>query len=100
MAKVEYSALSPYYGTPQTQWYLLPMVPRLILPHSTDDQIVISSKYDLKPDMMSYDRYGTPAYWWVFARRNMDVIRDPIFDFKSGTTIFAPTKERMTQLEG
>jgi hypothetical protein len=61
-------------------------------------KITISPKDHLKPFMLSYELYGTPAYWWIFSSRNMDVIRDPIYDFTSGTVIFAPTKDRINQI--
>jgi len=28
--------------------------------------------------------------WWVFIQRNLDVLEDPIFDFKPGTKIYIP----------
>jgi hypothetical protein len=36
--------------------------------------------------------YGTVKLWWVFAQRNMDVIKDPIYDMIAGTTIYVPKK--------
>lgn len=98
MAKITYKADSPYYGTPQTQWYLLPRVHREIAPHGTDQRIIISAKDHLKPYMLSYDLYGTPAYWWVFSSRNIDLIRDPIYDFTSGLEILVPTRDRLNQI--
>lgn len=100
MAKTNYAASSPYYGTTQTNWYLLPWTPRDILADTTDLQFVIDNKYHQRPDLLAYDLYGSPTYWWVFMVRNLDVIRDPIWDMTSGTIIFAPTKARLTELIG
>jgi hypothetical protein len=34
--------------------------------------------------------YGDAGLWWVFIQRNLDVLQDPIFDFKPGTKIYLP----------
>lgn len=98
MPRVNYSASSPYFSTPQTRWYLGPIALRTIPSDLTDEQIQIDAKYEFRPDLLSYDLYGTPAYWWVFMVRNMDLIRDPIWDMKSGMTIWAPSVNRINTL--
>ncbi len=100
MAKVVYDASSPYYGTPQTSWYLGPIVLRSIPAHSSDRYVLLDSKYEHRPDTLSNDIYGTPKYWWVFMIRNMNQIRDPIWDQKAGMAIYVPTIERLNQLLG
>ena len=51
--------------------------------------------YQYKPDKLSYDLYNTPVYYWVFMVRNIDLIRDPIWDLKSGMVIMVPTLARL-----
>ena len=41
----------------------------------------------------AYDLYGDRRFWWVFAQRNMNVLKDPVYDFVAGTKIYLP-KER------
>lgn len=100
MSKVNYPASSPYTDSTQTSWYLLPIKLRTIPADNGDTKIVLDTRYEHRPDLLSYDLYATPAYWWVFMVRNMDDIRDPIWDLKSGMTIYAPTAERLHRLLG
>lgn len=100
MAKVNYAASSPYFITPQTSWYLGPLQARDIPAHSSDAFIPIKAKYNNRPDLLSFDIYGTPAYWWVFMQRNLDLIRDPIWDFQEGMFIYVPSIDRLTTLLG
>lgn len=67
-----------------------------------DDDILyeIEPQFHFRPDLLSEYLYDTPKLWWVFAQRNMDVIRDPIFDFRSGVEIFVPKKTGLFKLLG
>lgn len=89
---------SPYYNTPTSDFYLDIYVDRPIPEHSTDRLIEIEDRYENRPDLLSYDLYGTPDYWWIFYKRNLSVINDPIFDMKPGLIIFVPTNERLRNL--
>lgn len=100
MSKIAYRPGSPYASTPQTSWYLELLKYRDIGEHLSDKPITIDNKYNLRPDKLSYDRYGTRDFWWVFQVLNMDKIRDPIYDFTTGTLIYAPTRERLFTLLG
>lgn len=100
MSKIQYPASSPYFDTGQTSWYMSPIKLRDIPPDSTDVLYVVDKKYEFKPTLMSDDAYGTPSYWWVFMVRNMDAIRDPIWDLKAGLALMIPTKKRITELLG
>lgn len=86
----QYKQTSPYSKTPIKDFYLDVWVPKNIEPKSTDVRYVIEEKYNLRPELLSYDLYGSPKLYWVFARRNMDVLIDPIEDFKTGTEIMVP----------
>lgn len=95
MAKTEYSGYSPYVNTNQTNWYLKPIKYIQVPAHYSDKEYVIESKYENRPDLLSYRLYGTEQLWWILMVRNLNEIRDPLHDFKTGTTIYIPTKERI-----
>lgn len=50
----------------------------------------LDSKYNHRPDLLAYDLYGQSELWWVFALYNRDLIKNPIYDFKSGLEIKIP----------
>lgn len=58
-------------------------------PSSNDMFTVISAGVEYRPDLLSYQIYGVPDFWW----RIMEVngIMD-IFDFKAGLTIRIPER--------
>jgi len=68
MARIKYKNSSPYANTDQTSWYLDLYVDRNILKYEDDELIVITTKYEYKPDLLSQDLYGTPRFWWIFQR--------------------------------
>jgi len=92
MAK--YSASSPWYDTAQTTTYLDMWLPRPVPASSDDFQYTIQPQYNYRPDLLAYDIYGNPKLWWVFMQRNVDIIFDPIYDFRSGVTILLPKKSQ------
>lgn len=96
MGRLRYNRSSPYADTNQTSWYLDQYEDRPILKFEDDQLIVLTSKYEYKPDLLSHDLYGTPRFWWVFQRRNLELIKDPIWDFKVGLEIQVPSRERMS----
>lgn len=100
MSRTNYRSTSPYSKTPQSSWYLDIMEPINIVPDETDDFIVVEAKYENRPDLLSYDLYGTTDYWWVFMVRNMNEIKDPIFDLKAGMTIFVPSVNKLSRSKG
>lgn len=68
----------------------------MVLKHNTDDrEYIIEAKYHHRPDKLAKDLYGSEQYWYVFILRNMDVLEDPIFDFKTGVTIRIPTNNNV-----
>ena len=100
MAKISYGNTSPYSLTPQVSFYLGLYVDRPIPADSTDTLIELNPKYTHRPDLLSFDLYGDTRYWWIFMRRNLDVIRDPIYDFIPGIEIHIPTKDRILKIVG
>lgn len=98
MAK--YSASSPWYNTNQNATYLEIWEPRPI-PESDDDyQYTIQPQYNYRPDLLAYDIYGNPKLWWVFTQRNINILIDPIYDFRSGVTIALPKKTNLLSALG
>ncbi len=96
----KYRQTSPYYNTVQNNLYLELLKIRPV-PAETDDFLyTIENQYKYRPDLLSYDLYGTPKLWWVFVQRNMSTIKDPIFDFVPGTQIYIPKKSNLERLLG
>lgn len=81
---------SQYYITPVKNWYLDLWAPRDVPKSDFDEIVIIPPEFDQRPDLLSYQKYGTPRLWWVFAIRNPDLIIDPINDFVAGLEIFVP----------
>lgn len=86
---------SPYFDTPIVLFYRDFLSFRKLENSEDDDLIVIEDRYTERPDMLSFDLYGTTRYWWVFMIRNMDIIKDPIFDLQPGIEIYVPKRERL-----
>jgi hypothetical protein len=87
-----YSNTSPYYNTPMYGKFLDLSSFRKITKLSTDKLYSIDRFYHLRPDILAYDLYQTPSLWWVFAARNPNSIKDPLFDFVAGNLIYLPDK--------
>lgn len=89
---------SRYRATPVKDFYLDLWV-EIEIGESADDLLIeLDAKYDERPDLLSFDLYGTPRLWWVFAVRNPDTLIDPLGDFKSGIIIYAPTRSAVERL--
>ena len=91
MAK--YSATSPYFATPQNEVNLETFVPRTITAELDDQSYTIERTYAYRPDLLAFDLYGNAKLWWVFAVRNPDVIKDPVYDFVEGAIIRIPRQD-------
>jgi hypothetical protein len=95
-----YKNTSPWYKTYSGDGYLGYLSIRSVSAEPDDIQYTIDPQYDKRPDLLAYDLYDTSKLWWVFAQRNMNVIRDPIFDFTVGTTIYLPKKTSLFRMLG
>ena len=96
-----YDSYSPYANTNFTNGQYLGFFKIRPVPAESDDTLyTIESQYTYRPDLLSYDLYGTTKLWWVFAQRNMDVIKDPVYDITPGTQIFIPKNEKLLALLG
>jgi hypothetical protein len=88
MAK--YSNTSPYYKTADTNGYL-DIISFRDIPSETDDVLfTITKKYENRPDLLASELYGDVNLWWVFSVRNKNILKDPVFDFSAGVTIYLP----------
>lgn len=90
-----YKKTSPYASTPVHGSFLDVLEHRKITKKADDVTYKINSVYKYRPDMLAYDLYGDVNLWWVFAVRNPNVIKDPIFDFVPGTIIYIPKKDTL-----
>jgi hypothetical protein len=94
MAKT-YASTSPWFTTPIVNGYLDILTIRKVASEPDDFRYILEPQYTHRPDLLSYDLYGTPKLWWVFIQRNMDRIQDPIFDFVPGLEIYIPKKSSL-----
>ena len=96
-----YTTSSPWNKTSFTAMGALDILTIRPVPAEADDaQYTIEPQYTHRPDLLAYDYYGSTKLWWVFAQRNMNIIKDPIFDMIPGTTIFLPKPERIKKVLG
>ncbi len=95
-----YNRFSPYKKTAQTSWYLDQYDPISIPNDDTDEFYTIPQKYDQRPWMLAKELYGNERLYYIFALTNMDIIKDPLYDFTVGTTIRVPTNTRIQRLLG
>lgn len=95
MSTTQYNSTSPYSNTPQTSWFLDLWQGISIPIYDTDQPLTLPTMYENKPHLLAYDLYGSSRLWWVFAVRNPDVIKDPIYDFKAGIQIYVTDKDTL-----
>jgi hypothetical protein len=87
-----YSRTSPYYGTQTWGKFLDTWTSKTISADPSDAIYQIDNIYNSRPDLLANDLYQDSSLWWVFAVRNPNVIKDPLFDFTTGKIIYVPTK--------
>lgn len=100
LSTVTYKKTSPWANTKQNNLYLELMNIRPVPAQDDDFKYVIENQYKHRPDLLAFDLYGDPKLWWVFTQRNMDTIKDPIYDFEPGTTIYLPKKSNLQKYLG
>lgn len=92
---VTYNKSSPYASTANFGQFLDVLNFRTISKKADDVTYTIDKVYKHRPDMLAFDLYGDAGLWWVFIARNPNVLKDPVFGFKPGVTIYIPTKETL-----
>jgi hypothetical protein len=86
-----YGIGSAYYLTPVVnQTYLDVMTNIPIFSDPTDVYWQIEPTYNLRPDLFAFDMYNNASLWWVFAQRNPNTLKSPLFDFVQGRYIYVP----------
>ena len=87
---------SPYYKTKVVRNEYLDILNIRTIPAEKDDPLfTIVPQYTYRPDLLAYDIYDEHRLWWVFAQRNMDLIKDPVYDFVAGLKIYLPKKDNL-----
>ena len=96
----KYATTSPWFNTGTVQNYLNILTIRPVAAEADDFLYAIEPQYTHRPDLLSYDLYGTPRLWWVFIQRNLDILQDPVFDFVPGTQIYIPKRSGLQKVLG
>tara|TARA_B100000212_G_C27270260_1_gene488422 strand:+ start:346 stop:639 length:294 start_codon:yes stop_codon:yes gene_type:complete len=95
-----YDPTSPWKKTGLIKNKVLDIMNNVFLEFDPLDELyTIPQNYDMRPDLCSYELYGTSKYWWIFAKRNPDIIEDPIMDFTVGTKIRIPSKASIDDMK-
>lgn len=96
-----YPQTSPYFTTGVVNGNFLDvMIDRPIPKLPSDKYWTITTTYNNRPDMLAYDLYNNAKLWWVFAARNPNTLKDPLFDFSTGTGIYLPENSTLIQVLG
>lgn len=96
-----YPQTSPYYySSIFNDNFLDVMINRPIPMNPSDVYYTLVPAYEYRPDLFAYDMYNDPRLWWVFAQRNPNRLKDPLFDFKAGLSIYVPKLDTLRQVLG
>ncbi len=95
-----YGKTSPYYDTNLNGSYLDLLKLRDIPAQSDDILFTVTQQYANRPDLLAYDLYNDVNLWWVFAVRNKDLIKDPVFDMIAGQKIYLPKLSTINSVLG
>lgn len=96
----EYGILSPWYTTTINRNFLDIWNVRSIPAFDDDADYVIETQYRHRPDLLAFDAYGDSKLWWILVQRNLDIIKDPIYDFEPGVSIKIPKKNNLASFLG
>ena len=96
-----YTSNSPWHKTKTVNTQYLDVLSIRPVPAESDDVLyTIEVQYTHRPDLLAYDLYGDKNLWWVFAQRNMDIIKDPVYDIEAGIQIYLPKGEKLQRVLG
>jgi len=97
----QYKVSSPYYATKTINNSYLDLMTIRSVPAEPDDILyTVQPQYAYRPDLLAYDLYNSKELWWVFAQRNMNILKDPIYDLVPGVKIYLPKGPNLTRLLG
>jgi hypothetical protein len=98
---MSYPATSPYYTSGVVNGEFLDVMNNRPIPGlATDVYFEIIPTYHCRPDLLAHDLYGDSKLWWVFAQRNPNTLKDPLFDFTTGTKIYVPNQDTLKKALG
>ena len=96
-----YTSNSPWFSTNTKNNQYLDILRIRPVPAQDDDILYkLQPQYAYRPDLLAYDLYGSKDLWWVFAQRNMNVIKDPVNDFIPGVEIYLPKGDALARQLG
>jgi hypothetical protein len=96
-----YDVTSPWNRTVIVQGAYLDFLQIRPVPAEDDDVLyLVQPQYAYRPDLLAYDLYGSQKLWWVFAQRNMDLLKDPINDLVPGIKIYLPKGDNLARQLG
>lgn len=96
-----YLGNSPWFNTPTQEGQYLDVLRIRPIPAESDDVLItIQPQYTHRPDLLAFDLYGDKDLWWVFAQRNMEILKDPIFDLIPGIQIYVPKGDALARVLG
>lgn len=96
-----YGATSPWGKTRVRNGSYLDIMTIRPVPKMDDDVLYeVQPQFTHRPDLLAFSVYGTPKLWWVFAQRNVDVLKDPVFDLEAGIKIFLPREDKLKKFLG
>ena len=96
-----YPRTSPYFNTDIVNGKFLDiMINRPIPMLASDLTWTITTAYEYRPDLLAFDLYNDSRLWWVFAQRNPNKLKDPLFDFTIGKSIYIPKLDTLKQVLG
>lgn len=85
-----YNRTSPYYSTDDSNGYLDVILFRNLPEQSDDILFEVTNAFEYRPDLLAFELYNDVGLWWVFAVRNKNKIKDPVFDMVAGLKIYLP----------
>jgi len=98
---IRYEQSSPWSNTPIIDESYLDILNIRPVPSSDDDILyTVQPQYAYRPDLLAFDLYGTKNLWWVFAQRNIDLLKDPVYDMVPGLQIYLPKGDSLSRQLG
>ena len=90
----DYGRASPYFATSIKNNSYLDILTMRPIPARADDVLyTVEPQYTHRPDLLAHDLYKEKNLWWVFAQRNLNVLRDPVYDLEAGVQIYLPQQK-------
>jgi hypothetical protein len=94
----QYKTNSNLRSTPVNNGVLDLYVPPVEVDYTKTTVVTLDQKYNKRPDLLAFELYGDAKLWWIFTVYNRNQLLDPINDFVTGLTIYAPTRNYIAGL--